>query len=43
MFSVPDLADPGDRMIQVLRWYLSSFHAGRKVLFTYHIKVVIAS
>lgn len=27
---VPDLADPGDRMIQVLRWYLSSFHAGRK-------------
>ena len=30
-FRIPDLNDPADRMIQVLRWYLSSFHAGRKV------------
>lgn len=28
--SIPDHNDPGDRMIQVLKWYLSSFHAGRK-------------
>ena len=27
---IPDFQDPGDRMIQVLKWYLSSFHAGRK-------------
>jgi len=27
---IPDLSDPGDRMIQVVKWYLSSFHAGRK-------------
>lgn len=27
---IPDLDDPADRMLQVLRWYLSSFHAGRK-------------
>lgn len=27
---IPDIKDPGDRMIQVLKWYLSSFHAGRK-------------
>eukprot|EP00795_Rhopilema_esculentum_P004515 gene4515-20767_t len=27
---IPDLKDPKSRMIQVLKWYLSSFHAGRK-------------
>jgi len=27
---IPDLTDPGDRILQVLKWYLSSFHAGRK-------------
>eukprot|EP00794_Sanderia_malayensis_P007857 gene7857-8707_t len=27
---IPDLKEPKDRMIQVLKWYLSSFHAGRK-------------
>eukprot|EP00111_Clytia_hemisphaerica_P005510 TCONS_00015986-protein len=27
---IPDLDDAGDRMLQVLKWYLSSFHAGRK-------------
>jgi hypothetical protein len=25
-----DGKDPEERMIRVLRWYLSSFHAGRK-------------
>jgi hypothetical protein len=29
-FSIPDLTDPKDRMVQVVRWYLSAFHAGRK-------------
>ncbi|KAI8509760.1 Oxysterol-binding protein- protein 9 [Branchiostoma belcheri] len=28
--SIPDFEDPKDRMIQVIRWYLSAFHAGRK-------------
>lgn len=30
--SIVDFKDPKDRMIQVLRWYLSAFHAGRKVI-----------
>lgn len=29
-FSITDCETPQDRMIQVLRWYLSAFHAGRK-------------
>ncbi|XP_078573823.1 oxysterol-binding protein-related protein 9-like isoform X10 [Branchiostoma floridae x Branchiostoma japonicum] len=28
--SIPDFEDPKDRMIGVIRWYLSAFHAGRK-------------
>lgn len=28
--SIPDLKDPRDRMVQVVKWYLSSYHAGRK-------------
>ncbi|GAB6026568.1 hypothetical protein CHUAL_012984 [Chamberlinius hualienensis] len=28
--SIPDAGDPRERMVQVLRWYLSAFHAGRK-------------
>lgn len=28
--SIPDLKDPKDRMVQVVKWYLSSYHAGRK-------------
>lgn len=28
--SIPDFDDPKDRMVQVVRWYLSAFHAGRK-------------
>ncbi|XP_073449646.1 oxysterol-binding protein-related protein 9 isoform X4 [Aquarana catesbeiana] len=28
--SIGDHKDPKDRMIQVVRWYLSAFHAGRK-------------
>ena len=31
IYSIPDYDDAGERMIQVLKWYLSSFHAGRKV------------
>ncbi|XP_050305618.1 oxysterol-binding protein-related protein 9 isoform X2 [Anthonomus grandis grandis] len=27
---IADLKDPRDRMLQVVRWYLSSYHAGRK-------------
>ncbi|XP_055380120.1 oxysterol-binding protein-related protein 9 isoform X2 [Condylostylus longicornis] len=27
---IVDLDDPKDRMVQVVRWYLSSYHAGRK-------------
>lgn len=27
---IADLKDPRDRMVQVVRWYLSSYHAGRK-------------
>lgn len=28
--SIPDFESPRDRMIQVVKWYLSAFHAGRK-------------
>ncbi|RXG50882.1 Oxysterol-binding protein-related protein 9 [Armadillidium vulgare] len=28
--SIVNYTDPKDRMVQVLRWYLSAFHAGRK-------------
>ncbi|KPM10423.1 oxysterol-binding protein-related protein 9-like protein [Sarcoptes scabiei] len=28
--SIPDFKTPRERMIQVTRWYLSAFHAGRK-------------
>ncbi|XP_073499586.1 oxysterol-binding protein-related protein 9 isoform X2 [Phyllobates terribilis] len=28
--SIGDFKDPKDRMVQVVRWYLSAFHAGRK-------------
>ncbi|XP_013911901.1 PREDICTED: oxysterol-binding protein-related protein 9 isoform X5 [Thamnophis sirtalis] len=28
--SISDYKDPKDRMIQVVKWYLSAFHAGRK-------------
>lgn len=28
--SIPDFETPQERMIQVVRWYLSAFHAGRK-------------
>ncbi|XP_069594016.1 oxysterol-binding protein-related protein 9 isoform X1 [Ranitomeya imitator] len=28
--SIGDYKDPKDRMVQVVRWYLSAFHAGRK-------------
>ncbi|KAG8191070.1 hypothetical protein JTE90_008384 [Oedothorax gibbosus] len=28
--SIPDFDDPKDRFVQVIRWYLSAFHAGRK-------------
>lgn len=27
---IADLKDPRDRMVQVVRWYLSAYHAGRK-------------
>ncbi|CAG9813105.1 unnamed protein product [Phaedon cochleariae] len=27
---IADLKDPRERMVQVVRWYLSSYHAGRK-------------
>lgn len=27
---IADMKDPRDRMVQVLKWYLSSYHAGRK-------------
>lgn len=27
---IADLADPRDRIVQVCRWYLSAYHAGRK-------------
>lgn len=29
-FRIAELKDPRDRMLQVLKWYLSSYHAGRK-------------
>jgi len=28
--SIADQKTPRDRMVQVVRWYLSAFHAGRK-------------
>lgn len=28
--SIADLKDPRDRMVQVVKWYMSSYHAGRK-------------
>ena len=28
--SIPDCPTPRDRLVQVLKWYLSAFHAGRK-------------
>ncbi|XP_063225170.1 oxysterol-binding protein-related protein 9 isoform X2 [Bacillus rossius redtenbacheri] len=28
--SITDFAEPRDRMVQVLRWYVSAYHAGRK-------------
>lgn len=28
--SIADMTTPKDRMVQVVRWYLCSFHAGRK-------------
>ncbi|GFG40188.1 hypothetical protein Cfor_09776 [Coptotermes formosanus] len=28
--SIADFPDPKDRMVQVVRWYMSSYHAGRK-------------
>ncbi|XP_078417246.1 oxysterol-binding protein-related protein 9 isoform X3 [Cetorhinus maximus] len=28
--SIVDQSDPRDRMVQVVKWYLSAFHAGRK-------------
>ncbi|XP_021918104.1 oxysterol-binding protein-related protein 9 isoform X2 [Zootermopsis nevadensis] len=28
--SISDFPDPKDRMVQVVRWYLSAYHAGRK-------------
>ncbi|XP_056630030.1 oxysterol-binding protein-related protein 9 isoform X2 [Diorhabda carinulata] len=28
--NIPNIKDPRDRMVQVVRWYLSSYHAGRK-------------
>jgi len=27
---IPDFSEPRDRMIQVVKWYLSAYHAGRK-------------
>lgn len=30
-FRITDLSDPEDRMMAVLEWYLTSFHAGRQV------------
>ena len=28
---ITELAEPEDRMLAVLEWYLTSFHAGRQV------------
>lgn len=28
--SIADFKDPRDRMVQVVRWYMSAYHAGRK-------------
>ena len=30
LFSIPDASDARERLVSVLRWYLSAFHAGRK-------------
>ena len=30
-FRIPELPDPESRMMAVLEWYLTSFHAGRQV------------
>ena len=30
IISIPDIKNPRDRMVQVVKWYLSTFHAGRK-------------
>jgi len=30
LFSIADMPTPRDRIVQVIRWYLCSFHAGRK-------------
>lgn len=30
IFRIADMETPQDRFIQVVRWYLSAFHAGRK-------------
>lgn len=29
-YRIADLKDPRDRMVQVVKWYMSSYHAGRK-------------
>ena len=29
-YSIVDFDNPRDRLVQVLKWYLSAFHAGRK-------------
>lgn len=31
-FRITNLAEPEDRMMAVLEWYLTSFHAGRQVI-----------
>ena len=30
--SIVNYSDPRDRMVAVVKWYLSAFHAGRKVI-----------
>ena len=30
VFRIVDQKTPQDRMVQVVRWYLSAFHAGRR-------------
>lgn len=29
-YRIPDIKNPRDRMVQVVKWYLSTFQAGRK-------------
>lgn len=36
-YRIPDLPDPESRMMAVLEWYLTSFHAGRQVCYVYPI------